>query len=61
MMMKRPKSSHVFGILRVEKGDRSAGVAIFSNLSVMTPATLDFCKVVVLRARLCVGNSGLDN
>jgi hypothetical protein len=59
--MLRPKSSHVFGILRVEKGDRSAGVALFPNLASMTPTILELTKVTVLRARICVDSSELDN
>ena len=59
--MLRPKPSHVFGIPRVEKGDRSAGVALFPNLVSMTPTILELTKVTVLRARICALGSELDN
>ena len=59
--MWRPRSSHVFGILRVEKRDRSAGVALFPNLVFMTPTVLELTKAIVLRARICVDGSELDN
>ena len=59
--MLRPMSPHVFGILRVEKGDRSAGVTLFPNLVFMTPTILELTKVIGLRARICVDSSELDN